>query len=236
MTLFPHSMKNAYIGEVWTPNASRTLLYLPLESNTNDYSGNNRTCTPTSVTFTTVGWVQSAHVGTTGWIIVTPTTFITHSLNYKTTSCLIYVTELSSSNRRNVWEFAIQNTNMPLLNIKESTNWVIKAGSWYTFDSEVPNKLSINTWTHIVETMGDWVQKIYINWELASTSTYSSWYTWGSRPNSYEQSQTILNSRKWVSTSQWLNWNAREIIFENILWSDEDVQNYYQQIRAKLWI
>ena len=230
-------LKNAYIWEYipWTPDASRTLLYLPLESNTNDYSGNNRTCTPTSVTFTTVGWVKSAHVWTTGWIAVTPTTFITHSLSYKTTSCLIYCTDATSSVRRPVWEFKIQNACWIWCSISPNSQNIqgsIQETDWY----DVPNVFVPNKWIHIVDTSWDGVHKIYINWELKYTGNYSSWYAWGNRPNNYQQSYTIMNTRYWPSAS-WtaLNWNAREIIFENILWSDEDVSKYYQRIKAKLW-
>ena len=218
----------------WKPDASRTLLYLPLESNATDYSGNSRTTSATSVTFTTVWWVPSAHVGTTGWIAVTPTTFITHSLQYKTTSCLIYCTDATSSNRRNVWEWKTQNACWIWCSIDPNAQTIqclSQETAYYSVSWFVPNK-----WIHIVHTVWDWVQKVYINWELEYTDTYSTWYAWWNRPNNYQQSYTIMNSRYWPSNS-WtaLNWNAREIIFENILWSDEDVSKYYQRIKAKLW-
>ena len=229
--------KQVYPKYEWEPDVSRTLLYLPLESNTNDYSGNNRTCTPTSVTFTTVGWVQSAHVWTTWWITVTPTNFITQSTQYKTTSVLVYVTSLQTSARRVVREWAIQNVEHHWLNIKENTNWNINIFSWTTSWMDLSSVIAPNTWILITETLWNWVHKVYVNWTLINTVTYTSTLpAWWSRPNSYQQSQTVLNWRGWVSSSQALNWNAREIIFENILWSAEDVSKYYQRIKAKLWL
>ena len=232
-------LKNDYIGEYipWTPDASRTLLYLPLENNTNDYSGNSRTCTPTSVTFTTVGWVKSAHVWTTGGIIVTPTNFITTSTKYKTVSVLVYWASSQTSARRNIWEWAIQNAIFIWLCAYENST-KINFFSWNTVWNQPNTYMNdiANKWSLITETVGDGVQKFYINWELKQTNTYSSALpAWWNRTNSYEQSQTIFNARNWVSASEWLNWNAREIIFENVLWSDEDVANYYNRIKAKLW-
>lgn len=220
----------------WKPDASRTLLYLPLESNTNDYSGNNRTCTPTSVTFTTVGWVKSAHVWTTGWIAVTPTNFITQSTQYKTTSVLVYVTSLQTSARRVVREWAIQNVEHHWLIITENTNWNINIFSWKTSWMGISSVIAPNTWILITETLWNWVHKVYVNWTLINTVTYTSTLpAWWNRPYSYQQNQAILCWRDWVNYWQSLNWNAREIIFENILWSDEDVSKYYQRIKAKLW-
>ena len=218
----------------WKPDASRTLLYLPLESDTNDYSWNNRTCTPTSVTFTTVGWVQSAHVWTTGWIIVTPNGFVNTSLQYCTTSCLVYWTSAQTSNRRNLLEWKIQNTcSIGMCALENSTQLDAYWGVWNNPNTYVSDM--VNKWTHIVMTIGNWVYKLYINWELKQNKTETYNYARWSRPYSYQQSQTVFNSRNWVSASQWLNWNAREIIFENIEWSADDVSKYYQRIKAKLW-
>ena len=229
--------KQVYPKYEWKPDASRTLLYLPLESNTNDYSGNSRTTSATSVTFTTVGWVQSAHVWTSWWIIVTPNGFINHSTPYMTTSALVYVTSQTTSARRNVFEWAIQNTLYFATKLVEnSSNIQVDWGN----SNVASNSIIPNSWMHIVHTCWTpwtWYSKMYINWVLVGTASMASdAYPRWNRPNSYQQSQTVLNWRGWVSASQWLNWNAREIIFENIEWSDEDVSKYYQRIKNKLWI
>ena len=214
----------------WKPDVSRTLLYLPLESDTNDYSWNNRICTPTSVTFTTVWWVQSAHVWNTWWIAVTPTWFIDHNTPYRTVSVLVYVTAQTSSARRSVCERAIQNKMHYWINLKENTADI---DAWWT----VSNSIITNSRMHIVATWWDWYKKIYINWELRNTQAMASWeYPRWNRENSFQQGQIVLNWRNWVSSNQALNWNAREIIFENILWSDTDVAKYYSYIKSKFSI
>lgn len=64
-------LKNAYIGEYipWTPDASRTLLYLPLESNVTDYSGNNRSTSPSNISYWTLWWIQTAYNSSWNWYI-----------------------------------------------------------------------------------------------------------------------------------------------------------------------
>ena len=216
----------------WTPDASRTLLYLPLESNATDYSGNNRTTSATSVTYTTVGWVQSAHVWTTWWIIVSPNDFISHSLNYKTNSVLVYVTSATSSSRRVIFECAKQNYYHFWWMLSENSTNIQFWSNWC--GSNTVSWTVANSWLHLVQTIWDGYIKFYINWTLVDTQTYSTWYAWWNRSNSIEQNMTIFNDRGWVSDSRWLQWNARELIFENILWSAEDVSKYYNRIKGKL--
>lgn len=228
--------KQVYPAYSWTPDASRTLLYLPLESDTNDYSGNNRTCTPTSVSFTTVGWVKSAHVWTSWWIIVTPTGFINHSTPYRTVSALVYVTSQTSSARRNVYERAIQNKMHSGMNLVENTSNI----NCYWWSSAVAeNSIITNSRMHIVWTWWDWYAKTYVNGVLKDSEAIASdAYPRWNRTETYQQLQWVLCSRNGPSSSnpQSLNGNAREIIFENILWSAEDVSKYYQRIKSKLWI
>lgn len=230
-------LKNDYIGEYqeWEPDASRTLLYLPLESNTNDYSWNNRTCTPTSVTYTTVGGVVSAHVDNNWWILLQPDNFITKTTStWATLSALVYVTSQTSSARRYIWEWAKQNNAQFFSLINNNV-------SYYTIWWGNAVQVSSNSWTviankrnHILYTVDSTAQKLYINWTLAITWSWTSYPRWN--PSAVnDQWQYVLCSRFWPNNSQSLNWNAREIIWENIVWSSDDVTKYYQRIKAKLW-
>lgn len=232
MPIFNSVYKSFY---EWKPDASRTLLYLPLESNATDYSGNNRETSPSWITYTTVWWVPSAHVGSTWWITVISTWFIDHSTPYMTMSALCYVTSSSQSNNRYVVWWAMQNKASVEICIVRSWHWTY------------PNKylannlcnwwdIIANQWIHIVVTGTSTQYKIYINWVLKDTQTNSSGYSRWNWSYSYENSQTLLNARDGVSSNQALNWNTREIIFENVEWSADDVSKYYQFIKNKLWI
>lgn len=54
--VWTNTMKNAYIGDVWTP-WSNTLAYYPLATGTKDYSWNGRDGTNNWVTFSDGVWV-----------------------------------------------------------------------------------------------------------------------------------------------------------------------------------
>ena len=206
----------------WQPWAN-TLLYLPLEQDVSDYSLNHYATTSSWVTYTTVWWVQSVHINSTGWISLTWTA-PDASVTEQTCSIWYYVTSQTSSSRRCLWEIAKQNVCYTWCVLKEnSTNiqytdengWV---WSWTT--------ITANQWNNVIITCDASARKIYINWTLAW-----SW-TWRNRPRgnypySYEQSNTIFNSRDGLSASNWLRWNARELIFEDVVWDAQKVLVYY---------
>ena len=228
-------LKNAYIGEVWTPDASRTLLYLPLESDTNDYSGNSRTCTPTSVTFTTVGWVKSAHVWTTGWIAL-PDFINKNTSSAATLSILLYVTSQTTSSRRYFWEYAVSNSSQFYWLINSNVSYYTIWGVWTSTSSISSDSWTVeaNKWNNIVYTADSTEQCLYINWEKIATWTGTSYPRWN--PSTIvEQWKYLLCPRQWVSNWTSLNWNAREIIWENKKWTPTQVSNYYNQIKQQLW-
>ena len=220
----------------WKPDASRTLLYLPLESDATDMSGNNRTTSPSSITYTTVGWITSAHIWTNWWISVSPLWFITNT-NPKTISFLYYVTSQTSSSRRYLMERAVKNkTYQNILILGNTSYWNCSASNTIISTSW---SVVANSWQHVVITQNNDSNdatgyKIYINWVLNNTTSWNAKPRW-SWPNSYEQVQNLFSNRDGLNTNQSLNGNVREIIFEDIEWSADDVSNYYTRIKAKLW-
>lgn len=218
------------------PDASRTLLYLPLESDATDMSWNSRTTSASGVTYTTVGWVQSAHVGTTGWIVVTPKWFITNT-DPKTISFLYYVTQQISSSRRYLLEWAVQSKTYQNIIILENTSyWNCSATNTLTSTSW---SVVANSWQHVVITQNNNPNdatgyKIYINGVLNNTASWNATPRW-SWSSSSQNLQAVLCWRGWVNYWENFNWNAREIIFENVEWSADDASNYYNRIKAKLW-
>ena len=219
----------------WIPN-DNTLLYLPLQSDVVDKSWQSTTRVFSSswISYTTVGWVPSIHIGTTWWLLLTtPNPLVTSNTANQTISVLVYVTSQSSSSSRKILEFAIKDKEHTMLHL--SSNWYY----WYYWESAwsvaTPSwSIIANQRVHIVATTDSSSKKIYINWSLSASWAWSNTPRW-IRPNSTEQSQTIFNVRWWLTGSQWLNWNARELIIEDKMWSAADVSKYYQRIKAKLW-
>lgn len=227
-------LKNAYIGEVWTPWAN-TLLYLPLESDVVDKSWKSwRTFGTNSLTYTTVGWVQSVHVGTSWWILLTaPKPIVTPSVSKQTISILTYVTSQQTSARRIILEWRVQNNVWTVLAFEWGTTEI--RAFWDSVGDTVSANIIANQRMHIVLTNCSEWKKLYLNWQLVSTWAWVSSPRW-SWAYSYTQNQWIFTRRDgdywwWLS----MNGNARELIAEDTIWSAEDVSNYYQRIKAKLW-
>lgn len=202
----------------WKPDASRTLLYLPLESNATDYSWNSRWTSPSNITYASLWGIMCANANwSNSKIQVTPNWFCNYNNDtYWTISMLVYLRSLATSWAWTKWiEFAIQN----------KTQFVI----WWGWFSEWLNKR-----LHVVSVRNktDWTHKYYINWELSVSETLSDMPRW-KWPNSYEQGQYLFCSR-WGNNNR-MNWWMRELIIENVLWSDEYIANYYKWIKNKLW-
>lgn len=209
----------------WKP-WDNTLLYLPLESDTNDYSWNSRNWTPTSVTFTTVGWVPSAHVDTSGKIAL-PVWFISASESKATVSFLYYVWSTTTSARRTFMEFRNIYTTCSIQINANTTNV-----SWGYIWDQLSAANTAQKRNHIVITWDiNWIN-MYMNWSLVSTMTGSATPRRNSTQTDYNV-QYVMNGR---DGDKWVNWNMREYILENIKRSAEDVSKYYQRIKSKLWI
>jgi len=231
------SLLNAYIGEYhreWTPN-DHTLLYLPLESDVVDRSWKSwRTFTTSWLSYTTVGGVHSVHVWTNWWAYLTaPKPIVTPSVSKQTISILTYVTSQQTSDRRDILEWRVQNNVWTVLAFEWGTTEI--RAFWDSVWDMLSANIIANQRMHIVLTNCSEWKKLYLNWQLVSSWAWVSSPRW-SWAYSYEQSQWILCRRGgdywwWLS----LNGNARELIAEDTIWSAEDVSNYYQRIKTKLW-
>lgn len=217
----------------WQP-WSNTLLYLPLESDVVDKSWKSwRTFTTNSLSYTTVWGVQSIHVWTSWGIYLTaPKPIVTTSVSNQTVSILVYFTSSTTSSRRMILEWRVQNSVGTVLAAEANTTEI--RAFWDSVWDTVSANITANQRLHIVLTNCADGKKMYLNWQLASSWAWSSAPRW-SRWYSYSNNQWIFARRDgdywwWLS----LNGNARELICENIIWSAEDVSNYYKRIKAKL--
>ena len=225
-----------YKKKWWKPNAN-TILYLPLESDVVDKSWKSwRTFTTSWLSYTTVGWVPSAHVWTTWWAYLTaPSPFVDSSIDKtkQTISILFYVTTQQSSSRRILYEFAKNWAEYFALVLKENSTNIQYSDSYAWYWSWTT--IVANQWNNVIVTADTTERNIYINGSLAWN--WSSWNTpprW-SRPSASENAQWILCSRNW-NYDQALNWNSRELIIEDKKWTAQEVADYYTQIKSKLWI
>ena len=222
-------LKNDYIGEYipWTPDASRTLLYLPLESNATDQSWNSRSTSPSNITYANLWWIMCANGnGSSSKIQVTPTDIVVWSTEW-TVSMLVYYTWWSSEYR------IAMNFN------RYGSYWLgVWVYSWtYTIwgNASTPTLPSVttNSWVHISYTVDSSWTIFYINWTkvwYGTKNTSSVRWNWSNDSN---WNQYLFCSRGW-DNNYW-KWWIREVIIEKRKRSAEDVSKYYQRIKAKLW-
>ena len=217
----------------WQPSAN-TLLYLPLESDFVDMSWQwaTRTFFTSWLSYTTIWWVPSMHVWSTWWALLTsPYPLVTTATTEQTVSVLIYVTTQQSSSRRNVFEFRVQGDISCAIMIMENTSNIMVSWNWDTITAPI----TANSWMHIVLTNSSAWINLYKDWVLVSSWTGSATPRWN-RAQPYENNQTLFNARDWLSSSQALNWNARELIMENRVWTAQEVSDYYTWITGQLEI
>lgn len=214
----------------WEPDASRTLLYLPLESNATDYSWNSRSTSSTNVSFATVWGLASASIPS-NWYITIPDNMVSYSITAGTISCLLYVTTTSSSSRR--WIISMLKNWVSWANIifKENTSNIETLTMWtWTAIQITSSSYSANQWFHLVWTSDSSSTDLYVNWVKVATWAWTTRPRW-TKTNTTNDAYRIGNSNTW---SQWLAGSMREMILEQKKWSAEDVSNYYNRIKAKL--
>ena len=186
-------LKNAYIGEVWTPWAN-TIAYYPLETNANDYSWNNRNLTNSWITFSDNVWVFN-------WSAVGKyaDNSLWNSLTRFTYSIYVYTTSIPSGMSGGVYNrcrfmFIYQwnsSTFDKALYLYDSS----KIGGYNYDENNSTEKIvnatwiSTNTWYHIAYTFDGTNIKIYKNWVLVDTKACDSCYTW------------------YTSATLWIGWN-----------------------------
>ena len=221
--------KQVYPKYEWKPDASRTLLYLPLESNATDQSWNSRSTSATNVSYTTVWWLASASIPS-NWYITIPDNMVSYSTSEMTVSCLLYTTTAQSSTRRCILWMLKNWVSWNAIQYAEN-NTVLWNFIWWDslwLDTSKP----INEWFHIVVTCDSSSHNMYLNWVKVATWTWSTRPRW-TKSNTTNDACRIGNGNTW---SQWLAGNMREMILEKKKRSDEDVSKYYQRIKSKLWI
>lgn len=228
---------NFITTDFWRKPTTDTLLYLPLESDVVDMSWKSwRTFTTSSISYTTVWWVQSIHVWTSWWIKLTsPYPLQSDITKPLTVSVLIYRTWTWNWNILDMASTGHQRLNCTI------RSWNIWIAPW-EFNSSTDNfyaRLSTPQETNkrflITYTISTTATKLYIDWELKQ-----SW-NWWRYPRSYwnrnrDNTQWILSDRSVWTYNTWLNWNARELIIEEKERTADDISSYNSYIKNKLWI
>ena len=201
-----------YGGEwKWKP-WSNTLLYLPLNQNANDETG-NYTITNSNVTFSDNYAVFN---GSSAKLVSTSNIALTWNPSF-TFSMWIYHTRTNTDVIFGIWPRSAWKVVWIFLDSSKINIW--KYNSW---DISTTATVATNTWINLIMT-SDWTTtKIYSNWILIYNSniTYDIWswilMVWA---NSFD------NSNYW-----W--WRISKFILENKTWSENEITKYYNSTKA----
>jgi len=226
----PNWVEEQVYPRSWKPDSSRTLLYLPLESDATDYSWNSVSTTPSNITYWTLWWVNCA-IANWSSSIITFGEILTSWLTEWTVSAFCYADIDSVTNYRNVIYYRVTNLWWVWLDVRYTPSQRMCGYVGSRLDYSITSGM-YKSWHHFLMTFNNSTMKIFVDWEkvvdwasVTSAVWWSPWTSWNTR--------YLL---KWnpATTDNYWKWWAREILFEKIMWSDDDVSNYYKWIKNKL--
>ena len=238
-------LKNIYIGEYgWKPWAN-TIAYYPLETDTNDYSWNNRNWTNNWVTFSDWLWVFNGSsyisLGTGSWTNIqtnmTISVWFRWNWSWSKDNMVVaksqyyapwtwysnyafYAISIHEEDRYLMaWFYNQSDFNAHPLNFR--TTWWWSPTLWPVSQS--------NKWYHVVIT-NDWTtKKAYIDWTLVATETNTS-------TSSTQSVDTRIGSAVRYNYDSYFNWNISKVIFEDKTWSADEVSEYYNNTKSNYWL
>lgn len=216
-------------GGGWRQPWANTLLYLPLQTDAIDQSGNNRWTYDTWVTYTTVWWVASANFS--WWKVTITNDFINTSLSEKTISAWVYTNFAAANNDMYIFYCCEYSNGFTAFTFLSWTTYIDSWIWWPNLSLDTPNSsYTQNQWFHIVTTCKDWTNnnKIYINWQQVAQ--------WNGTSNPRWNTSATFN--QWVyiwwssNNSELLNGNISEFILEDKARTAQEVSDYYNQTKS----
>lgn len=205
------AMKNAYIGEVWTP-WENTVAYYPLTSTTtvNDQSGNNRNLTNyNGVAFGTYAGVDCASFA---WnkMILYHSDFPARWYGDYTMSCWMYTTSNNQQIVLSHWNADTTGLNMIIKN-------------WYIDPNIAP--VTLNTWHHIAYVVESWYLKMYVDGVLVYNN-----------PHNVNGSKSLWIWRQTYTDTMNYLWYISNVIMESVARTAQEIANYYNNTKNLYWI
>jgi hypothetical protein len=227
-------LKNAYIGEYkgFVPWVN-TLAYYPLETDTKDYSWNNRNLTNSWITFDGGVWVFN---GNAIWYYTNNSLW--NNLNNFTYSVYVNPSSITS------WTFGgnvninrvisiIQYGTIPTYD-KTLSLCNSSQAQWYNYYNWLKEVyttwISINTWCYLTYTWDGNTIKIYKNWVLWQSLACWWSYTW------YTQATLCVWNNTNTQQIQKYYGKISNVIIENKARTAQEVQDYYNQTKSNYWL
>lgn len=214
-------LKNAYIGEVWTP-WSNTIAYYPFESNINDASWNNRNLSMYTGSFsyeTLSSWKKVCRLNTSALAKIDSIPF---NRTAYTVSAWCSWDATSTSYQKMILDLVWWSNYRPrFFTMNSYVSWMVSYDAWPAFTA--------NKWYHIVVTYNNNVSTLYIDNSQIYQVTYSnSSTTWKMLINGSDANNYNVNYRTAGTIS--------ELILENKVWSDAERLAYYNNTKSNYWL
>jgi len=231
-------LKNAYIGEVWTP-WDNTVAYYKFDWDTKDYSWNWLDLTAYNITYNTIAsWNSCAYFNWASAYALNTT--IDKTLSWWTQNIRV------KKYRNNSDEVICQIAITPQWQITWDWWWIIRSTSTQTgnishtlyynnFVFEAVNNTWIANWTwmNVVAVAWSSGNKLYINWQQV-TATYNYWNSstsfWSIRFN------RLSAWRHQHVSAQYAQCELSNRILENREWTAKEVQDYYNLTKSNYWL
>lgn len=193
-----------------------TISFFPFEANTNDVTG-NRTVTFSwpSIQNGSLNIPNSTSYGTLNSVV---------NNSVLTISCLYYYWWDATDWKWNTLFAHIWGSYHHILFPAHTDSWTI-GNIWFYNSGWNPSSktLTKNKWYHIVTTKNWTNQKIYVNWVLVQNATSFN------NATSWCELWMICNYNSWQK--QWPIWKMKEVVFENVEWSLDRVQELYNMYK-----
>lgn len=214
---FEHELKNAYIGEYWSPNAN-TIAYFPFEEDQLDHSWNwltiNNTLTKETIGYSLTQAMSNTFVANSTFIKFVWCWYIVNSINSSSYALgILWTTNLggsvyyawnpTSSQRNKILTYQWSN-----FSVVWNTDWM----SYYNW-----HYLAFSFYNWVLYVCKDWVVTVQYNW-----TPYDYWDC------------NIGLMQKW----SWVNFKITysNLIAESEWWSEEEIVNYYNKTKSTYWL
>lgn len=207
------------VWQWWQPWAN-TLLYYKLDYDYTDYLWNYNLTNGWQTTIGTLWWVDCAIFnGTSGWLYNSSVANLPLGWNAMTVSTWLYPTAFSTS-EQNVWWFGRNSNSQYFVNHK--LNPISIWNRWWWIESSTV--ATLNTWQNVVITKSWNNCQIFLNGSLIKTWTQTNNMQWTELNIGYAywNNSTSFNYRWWVS----------EFIMEWVVWSAQEVADYYNLTKS----
>jgi len=214
---------------------SNTLLYLPLESDTNDHSWNSYTITKSwTITKSDIGY----QFGSNGRSYLSTPSLSLDGITDLTVCFWQYVTTVPSKSHIMVSKYIWYNSspwvcfNFWMYNHNPWWFWhKMLFMIWNTSDT-LKEYYSTNDplwwWKLITGTLSSWTMKSYINWTIDG-SVSSVW--------TFKKVSTPIYIWAYQATNnEYLVWKLSNVIIESKARTSEEISNYYNQTKSNYWL